>query len=110
VGNVVVSGHRTTYGAPFRRFDELRPGDAVVLETRDAWFTYAVQETQIVAPNAISVAYPVPGDRTATPTRRLLTLTTCHPEYSARERLIVTAELASTDPKGGPPPAALRGL
>ncbi len=110
VGNVVLSGHRTTYGAPFQRFDELRPGDPVVLETRDAWFTYAVQETRIVAPTAISVAYPVPGDRSATPTRRLLTLTTCHPEYSARQRLVVSAELTAADPKSGPTPAALRGL
>jgi sortase A len=45
LGNVVLSGHRTTYGAPFERFDELRPGDAVVVETRDTWFTYTVTGT-----------------------------------------------------------------
>jgi sortase A len=110
VGNVVLSGHRTTYGAPFQRLDELDPGDAVVLETRDSWFTYTVTGARIVAPTAVEVAYPVPGDRGATPTERLLTLTTCHPEYSARERLVVSAQLAAADPKSGEPPAALRAL
>ena len=108
VGNVVLSGHRTTYGAPFARFDELRPGDAVVVETRDAWFTYTVRGTRIVAPTAIEVTYPVPGDATAEPTRRLLTMTTCHPKYSARQRLIVSAELTATDAKGTGLPDALQ--
>ena len=107
VGNVVLSGHRTTYGAPFNRFDELRPGDAVVLETRDMWFTYEVTGSTIVAPTASEVTLPVPGKPTATPTRRLLTLTTCNPKYSARTRLIVLAELTAADPKSAGPPAAL---
>ena len=109
VGNLVVSGHRTTYGAPFERLDELRVGDAVVVETGDAWFTYRVTGSQIVAPTAVEVTYPVPGDARATPTRRLLTMTTCHPRYSARQRLIVSAELSATDAKSAGPPAALRG-
>lgn len=109
VGNVVLSGHRTTYGAPFNRLDELRPGDAVVLETRDSWFTYRMTGVAIVPPTAIEVTYPVPGRRGAVPTKRLLTLTTCHPEYSARQRLIVSAELAQALPKGpGVVPPALR--
>lgn len=108
VGNVVLSGHRTTYGAPFNRWDELQPGDLVVLETRDGWFTYRITGSQIVLPNAIEVTFPVPGDRDATPTRRLLTMTTCNPEYSARERLIVSAELTETTAKTDGLPAALQ--
>ena len=108
VGNVVLSGHRTTYGAPFNRFDELRPGDAIVLETRDTWFTYEVAGSTIVAPTASEVTLPVPGKPAATPTRRLLTLTTCNPKYSARTRLIVLAELTASDPKSAGLPAALR--
>ncbi len=110
LGNLVVSGHRTTYGAPFSRLDELEVGDAVVVETRDAWFTYTVTGSTIVAPSAVEVAWPVPGEAGATPTRRLMTLTTCHPRYSARQRLIVSAELSATDAKTGAPPAALRAL
>jgi sortase A len=110
VGNVVLSGHRTTYGAPFERFDELQPGDAVVVETRDTWFTYTVTATRIVRPSAIEVTYPVPGDREATPTQRLLTMTTCHPRFSARQRMVVSAELTATQAKTSGPPAALAGL
>ena len=108
VGNVVVSGHRTTYGAPFERFDELRPGDAVVVETRDTWFTYTVRGARIVAPSAVEVTLPVPGDAAAEPTRRLLTLTTCHPKYSARKRLVVSAEMTASKPKNAGLPDALQ--
>jgi sortase A len=109
VGNVVLSGHRTTYGAPFERFDELAPGTAVVLETRDTWFTYRVTGSQIVSPRAVEVTYPVPGDADATPTRRLLTMTTCHPKFSAKQRLVVSAELESAVPKSQGDPPALSG-
>lgn len=106
VGNTVLSGHRTTYGAPFQRFDELQPGDAVVLETRDTWFTYRVTGTQIVAPTAVEVTYPVPGQPGVEPTEQVLTLTTCHPRFSARERMIVSGDLESSLPKAdGNPPA-----
>jgi sortase A len=108
VGNVVLSGHRTTYGAPFSRLDELRPGDSVVLETRDRWLSYTVRGTSIVRPTAIEVTYPVPGKRRATPTQRLLTLTTCHPRYSARQRMVVLAELTAEQGKDGGPPAGVQ--
>ncbi|MCW2713165.1 MAG: hypothetical protein JWN88_212 [Frankiales bacterium] len=110
VGNVVLSGHRTTYGQPFNAFGELQAGDAVVLETRDTWFTYRVTGTEIVAPNAVEVTYPVPGDLAATPTRRLLTMTTCHPKFSAKQRLIIFSELESATPKSAGRPASLQGV
>lgn len=110
VGNVVLSGHRTTYQAPFNRFGELRAGDLVVLETRDSWFTYTVTGSKVVAPTAVEVTYAVPGDPVAVPTRRLLTMTTCNPKYSARQRLIISAELTLTTPKSaGRPPALAAG-
>ena len=109
LGNVVLSGHRTTYGAPFERFGELAPGDEVVLETRDGWFTYTVRGSEIVAPTAVEVTYAVPGDPDARPTERLLTLTTCHPKYSARSRLVVRAVLTAATARSAGPPAALGG-
>ena len=108
LGNVVISGHRTTYGAPFARLDELTRGAQVVLETRDGWFTYSVEDKTIVSPSAVEVTLPVPGDPTAEPTQRLLTLTTCHPKYSARQRLIVRAELTAASAKADGLPEALR--
>lgn len=107
VGNVVLSGHRTTYGAPFERFGDLQPGGLVVLETRDQWLTYTITGSEIVAPTAIEVTYPVPGEQGAEPTERLLTLTTCHPKYSAQQRLIVSATLTEERTKADGPPAEL---
>ncbi|MDT7550527.1 MAG: sortase [Actinomycetota bacterium] len=109
VGNMVISGHRTTYGAPFNRIDELHRGDAIVLETRDTWFTYRVTSQQVVSPTAVEVTYPVPGQRGAIPTKRLLTLTTCNPKYSARQRLIVNALYESALAKSAGDPPALTG-
>ena len=106
VGNLVISGHRTTYGAPFADLDALQPGDAVVVETRDTWFTYRVTGTEIVAPTAVEVTLPVPKQPGAAPTQALLTLTTCHPKYSARQRMIVYSELEQELAKSdGDPPA-----
>ena len=106
VGNLVISGHRTTYGAPFADLDRLQPGDAVVVETRDTWFTYRVTGTEIVSPTAVEVTLPVPRQPGAEPTQSLLTLTTCHPKYSARQRMVVFSELEATLPKAdGTPPA-----
>ena len=108
VGNVVISGHRTTYLAPFNRVDELKRGDAIVLETQTSWFTYTVTGESVVQPTAIEVTYPVPGKPGAVPTQRLLTLTTCNPKYSAKTRLIVHAVLSGTLAKGpGVVPPAL---
>ena len=105
IGNFSVAGHRTTYGAPFNRLDEMRDGDPIVVETATAWYTYDVTEVHIVLPTDVEVVAPVPGRPGETPTEALLTLTTCHPEYSSRERLIVHAELVDTrDQDTGPPP------
>lgn len=107
IGNMVISGHRTTYGAPFNRVDELKTGAPIVIETADAFFTYDVTGETIVDPSAVGVTYPVPNRPKATPTERLLTLTTCNPKYSAQQRLIVQSRLVSRLAKtpGAVPPA-----
>jgi sortase A len=119
VGNFAVAGHRTTYLHPFYDINELRPGDAVVVETRSTWYTYRVQDIphthatyqEIVSPNDVSVAYPVPDqpnpDRV--PTQRVFTLTSCNPRYSAEQRIVVHGVLAATQPRAlGLPPALVR--
>jgi sortase A len=110
VGNFVVSGHRTTYLAPFNGVGELVVGDAIVIETRDTWYTYLVTKTQTVLPTDTAVILPVPGQPRAKPTQALITLTTCTPKYSASHRLIVTGLLQSALPKSaGSPPALVGG-
>jgi sortase A len=98
-GNAAIAGHRTTYGAPFGDLDKLVPGDEVHLTTVQGEFTYVVRETQIVRPSQVEVLDP---DHWAFP--NALTLTACHPKYSARQRIVVGAELVG-DPAPAPPPA-----
>ncbi|MDQ1747332.1 MAG: hypothetical protein QOD07_1595 [Frankiaceae bacterium] len=115
VGNFAVAGHRTTYLHPFKDIANLRRGDYVVLETKNHWFTYRIEDIpgtnipwkEIVQPTAVQVAYPVPDqpDPGKTPTLKLLTFTSCHPEYSARERYVIHAMLVSDTLKPALPPA-----
>jgi sortase A len=93
VGNFATSAHRTTYGKPYNLAAELEDGDSLIVETAQYYFVYKVYGREIVYPNAIRVIWPVPNDRDATPTKRLITLTTCHPMYSAAQRYIVWGEL-----------------
>jgi sortase A len=100
-GNTAIAGHRTTHGAPFLDIDRLEPGDHIEVETADGLFRYAVEGHEvgdgtlkghiIVRPSDVGVIGDQGDDR--------LTLTACHPRYSARERIIVTAVLV-----GEPPP------
>lgn len=97
VGNFVVSGHRTTYAAPFNRIDELERGDEIIVEAREARYTYRVTSQDIVEPDEVEVVAPVPGKPDIRPIRPYITLTTCHPEYSAAQRLIVHGVLERTE-------------
>jgi sortase A len=86
VGNVAIAGHRTTWGQPFYDVDKLRQGDEIVLTNLLGMrFVYRVTETLIVDPSDTWVVDPTP---TAT-----LTLTSCHPRFSAAQRIVVKAEL-----------------
>lgn len=105
VGNFAVAGHRTTYGKPFNQIDKLVEGDVVMVETRDTYFVYRVTSHQIVAPTQVSVLLPVPDEPERKATVATLTLTSCHPEFSARERYVVHAELEATYPRDKGVPA-----
>jgi len=128
-GNASFAGHRVGRGSPFLDLGELRPGDPIVVETADAWFTYRVlgdtatgsftgdpsgiPGQEIVLPTQLSVISPTPGGPVAGPaTGAYLTLTTCHPKFSARQRLIIHARLDGAPlSKAAAPdgPAALAG-
>ena len=96
VGNFAVAGHRTTYGRPFHDIDTLRPGDLIVVETKTAYSVYAVKRHEIVAPTAVQVVAPVPDKPGVKPTERWMTMTACHPKYSAAQRYVVFAQLVKT--------------
>ncbi|WP_431884482.1 class E sortase [Micromonospora wenchangensis] len=107
VGNFSVAGHRNR--ATFWRLDELKSGDAILLEGKQDWYVYKVYQSRIVRPDQVEVVAPVPGEPNAKPTRKLLTLTTCNPKFDNYQRLIVHAELDRTQPKSQGPPPELRG-
>jgi sortase A len=95
---VGIAGHRTTYLAPFRFLNDLRPGDSIIVTMPYGRFTYAVQSTRIVQPTDIGVIDDVGYER--------LVLSACNPLYSATQRIIVFARLRSVVPRG---PARLTG-
>ncbi|MFI6602912.1 class E sortase [Nonomuraea sp. NPDC050536] len=99
VGNFVISGHRTTYGAPFNQIDKLKRDDEIIVDAREARYTYRVTSQDIVDPSDVDVTAPVPGKPDIRPIRAYITLTTCHPEYSAAQRLIVYGVLKTTEPR-----------
>ena len=109
-GNFAVAGHRVGRGSPFLDLDRMRPGDAVVVETEGNWYTYRVigdaatgdfradpsgiPGREIVRPTDTAVISPTPGGSVdAATSGAYLTLTTCHPKYSAAQRLIIHARL-----------------
>jgi sortase (surface protein transpeptidase) len=128
-GNFALAGHRVGKGSPFLDLDKLRPGDPIVVETSQSWFVYRVlgdaatgdlsadpsgiPGQEIVLPTDLAVISPRPdAPRTAVSTGSYLTLTTCHPRFSAHQRLIIHAKLdgagtRKVDQPDGPP--LLRG-
>jgi sortase A len=102
-GNVAIAGHRTTHGAPFNRLAELAVGDPIYLTTvAGQRLTYIVAHTPYpVVPTNTSVLNYFGDDR--------LTLTTCNPEFSATQRLIVVAEYLQPGAATHPPLAKGRG-
>lgn len=138
-GNFAVAGHRVGKGAPFNDLDLLSSCDAVIVETKNAWYIYRVlpmsdevakwdqvkqnkprcnvtgsqgraqtvaplqgvyadtHGMEIVSPTQGAVIADVPHKPNAKVNKgeeaSLLTLTTCHPKFSDRQRLIVHATL-----------------
>ena len=107
VGNFAVAAHRTTYGAPFNRILDLQVDDSIYLETEAGWYQYSFRSLEIVAPSAVDVLEPVPRQPGVEPTERILTMTTCHPMYSAAQRAIGYSVMTAWYPREGGAPAEL---
>jgi sortase A len=123
LGNFAIAGHRVGKGEPFLNIDKLRSGDAVIVETKSWWYVYRVLGTpvggnpqtdtrelvapgirlpgrEIIDPSDGNVLLPVP-DHPEVPldqaTSALLTMTTCHPKFTASHRMIVYSKLATKE-------------
>jgi sortase A len=108
VGNFAVAGHRATNGEPLRDIDQLQAGDQVIIETATDFGVYTLDHDQIVAPSDVWVIEPVPGQPGATPTEKLITVTTCNPRWASNERWIWWGRLSDrVDKSTGELPKAL---
>ena len=107
VGNFAIAGHRTTYGRPFHDIARLRDGDRVVIETVGTVHVYEVTSREVVLPTDVGVIAPVPGEPGAAATESLLTMTSCHPKYSATQRFVVHGRLVDSVPRAQWDPATV---
>jgi sortase A len=96
-GTTAIAGHRTTWLAPFRRINELRRGDRILLDMPYAHFLYTVTGQRVVEPTDVDAAIDRVG-------YSRLVLSACTPLFSAAKRILVYARLAAATPVG----AALR--
>ncbi len=88
LGNAAIAGHRTTYGAPFYDVDQLSAGDEIVTTLLNGdRFVYEVTFVEVVAATDYWVV------ATTDPNIAELTLTSCHPKYTARDRIVVHSVL-----------------
>jgi sortase A len=85
-GTTAIAGHRTTYLAPFRTVNKLKPGQEIDVQLPYGRFVYSVEKVQVVPPTALWITKRVPG-------RERLVLSACHPLYSASKRIVVFARL-----------------
>jgi sortase A len=99
VGNFAVAGHRTTYGRPFHDIDRLRAGDRVIVETAPTVYVYEIRSHEIVRPWQTEVIAPVPDQPGEAPTTAMITMTSCHPKFSAQFRYITHGVLVKSVPR-----------
>ncbi|MEU9356624.1 class E sortase [Streptomyces sp. NPDC048301] len=107
-GNFAVAGHRNTHGEPFRYINKLKPGDPIVVETQDAYYTYEM--TSILpqtSPSNVSVIDEVPAGSGFKSPGRYITLTTCTPEFTSTYRMIVWGKMVDERPRSKGKPDAL---
>lgn len=94
-GNAAIAGHRTGFGQPFRHLERLREGDRIELITPFGTFVYRVvgpfdghKNPWVTKPTDLTVIGPTPEPS--------LTLTTCDPPHTSKNRLIVRARLVAS--------------
>ncbi len=110
-GNFSVAGHRVGKGEPFLNLDQLKPGDNVVVQVPGYWYVYQVLGQngdlskpdsngvigrEIVQPTDVGVIAPTPDKPGSGPVGNYMTMTTCHPKYSASQRMVLHAKLVET--------------
>lgn len=107
-GNFALAGHRNTHGEPFRYVNRLTPGDKIVVETQEAYYTYEMTSVlPQTSPSNVSVIGAVPPQSGFKKPGRYITLTTCTPEFTSTYRLIVWGKMVDERPRSKGKPDAL---
>jgi sortase A len=107
-GNFGLAGHRNTHGEPFRYINRLEPGDPIIVETEDAYYTYEMTSTlPSTSPSNTDVLDPIPTQGGFDEPGRYITLTTCTPEFTSTYRLIVWGQMVEERPRTEGLPDAL---
>ena len=87
-GNVIIIGHRYLKLPPqrdtFYHLDWVKNGDKITLNTDQKVFTYIVREVKIIDSTDVTVLQQTENAQ--------LTLITCHPLWTSRERLVIIAD------------------
>jgi len=110
VGNTAYAAHRTGHGSPFFDIEKMQVGDSIYVETEAGWYRYVVRSLEYVPPTGVGVIAPVPQMPGATPTDRLITLTSCNPVYTADERMAVYGVYDTWYPRAGGAPSEIAAL
>lgn len=88
-GNTVLTGHRFKYLPPnnltFYLFDKLKVGDLVSVIWQEKDYLYKIREIKVVPATEVSIMDPSEDS--------IITMFTCDPIYSTKNRLVVIAEL-----------------
>jgi len=104
-GNFALAGHRMTYGKPFTDIDKLAVGDEVIVETRDKYFVYRLVADEIVEPTDVWVLNDQPVTGVDGSANGIITLITCEPKWSTKQRWVWWGELTSVLDRANPPAA-----
>ena len=107
VGNFAVAAHRSAYGGGLHLINELQLGDSIYVQTADGYYTYTFRDLEYVQPTQVDVIAAVPNLPNATPTDRIITLTSCNPLFSTAERIIAYGVFEGWHPLSAGPPAEL---
>ncbi|GAA3637335.1 class E sortase [Microbacterium awajiense] len=109
-GNFVIAAHRTTWGGAFHRIGELQLGDAIVVETRDGWYTYRFRTLEYVPPDRVEVLLPVPEAPGVPAGTAYITMISCSPIGSMAERIIAYGVFESFTPRAAGPPTSVAAI
>lgn len=95
-GNFAVAGHSGNRWTPFAKYQDIKPGDFIQVETYDSNFTYKVAETVTVDETDMETVYENPSLKSDTNGKSWLTITTCVTDGPEDKRIAIFAELVSS--------------